>query len=149
MMLAESLSPVPSPQAVSQIWIVISSGLGVLACGVAIVTSIIMVSTNKKQRREVTFGLEPASKADFEKHLAENKRDFDLLHTKVGSSERETRRQADEKVTRLSDDITKVSLQVAGIAATNEVQSQQLSVINSDIKKILVALPKSHGGHRE
>jgi septal ring factor EnvC (AmiA/AmiB activator) len=72
--------------------------------------------------------------------------DVNVLHAKIGSSERETRRQLDEKTTKLSSEITTVSMQVAGIAATNETQSQQLAVINSDIKKILVSLPRRNGG---
>jgi hypothetical protein len=85
MILAEAT---PSPQAISQLWIVVATGLGVLSCGVSIVTSIIMVSSNKKQRREVTFGFEPASKADVEKLATENKREHENIFSKVYGIER-------------------------------------------------------------
>jgi septal ring factor EnvC (AmiA/AmiB activator) len=87
-----------------------------------------------------------ATQQDLTRRIGVVEGDVNVLHAKIGSSERETRRQLDEKTTKLSSEITTVSMQVAGIAATNETQSQQLAVINSDIKKILVSLPRRNGG---
>ena len=78
----------PSSAAISQFWIVAGFFLSIAASGTAIVVSIIMVASNKKQRREVTFGFEPASKDEFEKHLAWDRQEHRDLFSKIGGVER-------------------------------------------------------------
>jgi len=56
----------PNPESLSQFWLV-AGLLASFGCNVVvIIVSIITVSSNKKQRREVTFGFEPVSKSDFD-----------------------------------------------------------------------------------
>lgn len=78
----------PTPEAMSQFWMIVVMIVSFASNVVLIVTSIVMVSSNKKQRREVTFGFEPASKADFEAHEEWNRREHENLFSKIGGVER-------------------------------------------------------------
>lgn len=47
-----------------------------------------VLSARKVQKREVNFGFIPAAKAEFDKHVEENKREHENLFSKIGGVER-------------------------------------------------------------
>lgn len=66
-------------------WVVAAFGAFFLA-NLATVGAFIMAS--RKQKREVTFGFIPASKDEFDKHVAKNEREHENLFSKIGGVER-------------------------------------------------------------
>ena len=67
-----------------------------------------------------------ASKADFEKHLA----DFQRKHSEVWQTLRGENQ-------RISNEVTATRESIAGLEATTGLQNQQLAAIQSDIKQLL------------
>ena len=88
MMLAQTA---PDPHSFSQFWIIIAF---IAAVGANLVTIVVLVS-NRKQKREVSFGFEPASKTEFEKHADWNRREHENLFAKIGGVERGANQRCD------------------------------------------------------
>jgi len=61
----------------------------------------IILSSRKKQKREVSFEFEPASKDAFEKHVAANQREHENLFAKIGGVERGLNERVEKKLTDL------------------------------------------------
>lgn len=78
------LAQTPDAAQFLQFWIII--GFLTMVGGQA-ATLIVMLS-NRKQKREVSFGFEAPTKGDFEKHVEQNRREHENLFSKIGGIER-------------------------------------------------------------
>ena len=74
----------PEPNGFLQFWIIV----GFLASVIGSVVSVVVMLANRKQKREVSFSFEPASKVEFERHVEWNRREHESLHSKIGGVER-------------------------------------------------------------
>lgn len=106
------------------------------------IATVVNVVSNRKQRREVNFAFEPASKVEFDKHSEENKRAHEHLYTVISSKERGLREEAAWNTDKLHDKVNAVANDVSGLKQSNELQNQLMAAANSDIKKILERLPR-------
>jgi len=62
--------------------------ISLLAVVITTLTAVWNSLSNRRQKREVTFGFDPAPKSDFEKHVADNKHEHELLFSKIGKVEK-------------------------------------------------------------
>lgn len=67
--------------------------------------TLINIFSNRRQRREVNFAFEPASKAEFTVHIAENKREHELLFSKINTAERNQLSRCDSSMASLRAEI--------------------------------------------
>jgi hypothetical protein len=67
------------------VWIVI---IALASVGANLATIIAVFSARGKQKREISWGFEPASKTEFEKHVEVNRREHENLFSKLGGMER-------------------------------------------------------------
>jgi hypothetical protein len=89
MMIAEAL-PAPDPRFVWELILVLGS---LASIGANIATAL---SVRRTQRREVSFQFTPASKEEFERHVASNKQEHENLFSKIGGVERGSTARLDE-----------------------------------------------------
>jgi len=143
----------PNPETLSQFWLIVSVIISMGAAGIGAVCSIIMVSSNKKQRREVTFGFEPVSKKDFDearlardaeikgvigalnRHIDVNRVEHENMFSKLGGVERGARaelhaanREAEESRRRLHQEIGTLTVALGRVEG-------QLTQMNENSKK--------------
>lgn len=76
-------------------WLTIICSVGSLAVSVVIM---IVVLANKSQKREVSFSFEPASKVEFEKHIAENKREHEKFTSNITKAEEKAEAKLGEAI---------------------------------------------------
>lgn len=76
--------PAPTPASTWQFFLVVAAVSGVL---VNIVTIFFLLG-NRKERREVSFTVEPASKEEFEKLVIQNRHEHENIFSKIGGVER-------------------------------------------------------------
>lgn len=91
-----------------QFWII----LIFLANGVSLVVSIVMALANRKQRREVTFGFDPASKEEFTMHKTECQADRAALRAEMITDRRNNETHASSRSKTLYDKIDAVRLEL-------------------------------------
>jgi hypothetical protein len=81
----------PTPAQFSAFWFV----LAFMATVAANIAAVIAVA--RKQKREVTFGFEPASKVEFTKYVDQNQREHENLFSKIGGVERGAMARLDQR----------------------------------------------------
>jgi hypothetical protein len=91
-----------------------------------------MISVKRTQKREIHFGFEPASKAEFDRQMASNEQVHRDLFSKIGGVERGAKAHTDNAVDKLSDAISKVDRNVASLE--NETQNQNAWLARLDAK---------------
>src|SRR5687767_7356399 len=92
-----TLATTPDPKMFTELWVIAAFLLGVAVNVVA------LVMVGRKQKREVSFSFEPASKEDFEAHIAQNQREHENLFSKIGGVERGISQRLDEKLSSMQD----------------------------------------------
>src|SRR3954471_10045270 len=101
------------------------------------VGSFLKFARNDAEKREVTINGEVAGKAEFNDHIRRNQSEHDQLHSKVGSSERETRRQIEQRIDQLRQErardmeslnsqIVDIAKSVSGVETASDLQNQRL-----------------------
>jgi len=91
------LANTPDPKLFTDLWVIAAFLLGVAVNVVA------LVMVGRKQKREVSFSFEPASKEDFDAHIAQNVREHENLFAKIGGVERGISQRLDEKLSSMQD----------------------------------------------
>jgi uncharacterized membrane protein len=83
-MLAETTAP--DPKAFLQFWLILGLIFSVLA---NIVTPVVILSgIGRKQKREVNFAVEPASKVEFDQHVIQNQREHENIFSRLNGADR-------------------------------------------------------------
>ena len=77
----------------AQIGTWVNVGMLFLNAAVAIVT---ILSVNRSQKREVTFAFEPASKEEFQRHVAEQAESLKTLNAEITALRQEMRKDRDQ-----------------------------------------------------
>lgn len=144
----------PDPKAFLQFWLII----GLLATvGVNVVTLVVTL-INRKQKREVNFAFEPASREEFDKHVEWNRREHENLFAKIGGVERGSNGRMAELnkewhalveskfVALLGADneargkiharINTIEKELGGVASGMTIQNQQLARIDSKLDRL-------------
>ena len=101
------------------------------------VAAVVLAFSNRKQKREVSFGFIPASKDEFDKHVENNKSEHEQLFSKIGGVERGGTANTDKKVDSLRHEITAIGKEVSALQASTEFQNQTLAAVTADIKTLL------------
>lgn len=116
--------------------------IGVL---VAIGANIIaLFRSNRAQKRDVTIMESVVTRNEFDKHVASNHQDHRDMFSKLGGVERGSAGKLSEEITKVHNRINDLDKSVGGLEATTELQNQTLSSINSDVKRILERMPRTH-----
>lgn len=118
----------PSPDAATAWQVVLT--LGVLLTLLA--NAVIIIRTGRAQKREVSFGFEPAGKVELEKHIEWNRREHENLFSKIGGVERGLTARCDTKHADLEKE-----------------QRSSLTRIHSRIDDVLVAVSELKGRQDE
>jgi len=128
--------------------------------GVAIaVFTVATFFSNRKQRREVSFGFIPAAKEEFDKHVAWNQKEHDNLFAKLGGLERgvsakiqtlsrewrdvlndkvfELIRASDEGRQRLQEQAGSLAREVGELSAANELLNQRLAQMDAKLDRLI------------
>jgi len=87
----------------------------------------------KSEKREVTFGFEPASKAEFEKHIISNSERHAQLFEKIEDAKRIAAEVADENYREMTTHVSGINRELGAIAADNKTQSKWLEGIDKKL----------------
>lgn len=81
MMILAQANPVPEANSLLQFWLILSLTFSTLT---TIGTFVVMIS-NRKQKREVSFTETPASKKEFDNHVAETRASFTAVRNELAA----------------------------------------------------------------
>jgi hypothetical protein len=73
------------------------------------IVAVVLAFSNRKQKREVSFGFVPASKEEFDKHLAENHAEF----TRIREAREKDAEMAGQSRKRLYDKMDDIETQIS------------------------------------
>lgn len=90
-------------------------------------------AVTRKQKREIHFGFEPASKAEFDRQAAANEQVHRDLFSKLGGVERGSKAHTDSSVERLSEQISKMGRNVASLDTETKNQNAWLERIDKKL----------------
>lgn len=107
-----------------------------------------LVRGNRAQKREVTFGFEPASKSEFDALAAENSRVHDQLFSKISTVGRladekleermkEVHAERREDIRTLHQEINDVGKKVAGLEKETEIQNQRMASMDAKLDRLI------------
>jgi hypothetical protein len=110
--------------------------------------SLLKFARNDAEKREVTINGEVAGKAEFNDHVRRNQSEHDQLHTKLGSSERETRRQIEQRIDQLRQErsrdmeslnaqIVEIAKSVSGVETASDLQNQRLAQMDGKLDRLV------------
>jgi hypothetical protein len=116
------------------LWI---QGLNFFVMLVLAVIMVVKYLRDDGEKRNVTIDPAAVDKAAFDIHCRENREDINMLHTKLGSSERESRRIAAEGLKDVGHQIMGVAREVSEVKAVNVLQSQSLASVNSKLDRLI------------
>jgi hypothetical protein len=89
-------------------------------------TCVQLVRANRAQKRQVSFEFDPASKADFDKHVEHNSRIHDLLFDKIenvnGSS---------------TEELKRVRERVAGVETEARTMNQRIAQVDAKLDRLI------------
>jgi hypothetical protein len=133
-------TPTPEPNSFLQFWIII----GFIG---QIVTIVVMLS-NRKQKREVNFAFTPASKAEHDQHVTETANNFQAVRTEMAADRKANEihasqrsqtifRELKDNRERLEDQISNLDKKVAGLETASELQTQQLARLDTKLDRII------------
>jgi len=128
--------------------------------GVAVaVFTVAAFFSNRKQRREVSFGFIPAAKDEFDKHVAWNQKEHDNLFAKLGGLERgaaakiqtlsrewrdvlndkifELIRSNEESRQKIQENANALAREVGELSAANNLLNQRLAQIDAKLDRLI------------
>lgn len=122
-------------------FLVVCSFLAFFAANLATIWAV-----TRKQKREVHFGFEPASKTEFSDHVSKNSSDHKDLWSKIGGVERganerlvvELRGLRDERrddATTLQSKLDVFQRSIGALEAATNLQNQALAQIQADLRR--------------
>lgn len=131
----------PDAGAFLNFWVVLAFLFGIAANVVTV------IAVARKQKREVSFSFEPASKQDFDRHLARYSSDQQTLDRRIDGLDRTLKKHIDEKVgglaasaedgrERLKDKIDGVAEKVAGLERETGTQTAWLERMDEKLERI-------------
>lgn len=108
----------------------------------------VIIGTRRKQKREVSFEFTPASKEEFDRHVAANDQTTRDLFAKIGGVERGANGNAEKKiealqherredVRQLHQEINEVGRKVAGLEKETELQNQSMASMNAKLDRLI------------
>lgn len=105
----------------------------VITWGTILVLSTVAVNlwtifaNRRSQRREVTFPFEPASKVEFEKLAADNKKEHDNLFSKIGIMERGLRGEIAAELRVIRSEMTQTTAALSSLRASADMLNQSIA----------------------
>lgn len=123
-------SNTPDPSSLGS-WLIVLAF--VLNLAISAVTFWAAIS-NRKQRREVTFGEVAASKEDFDKHVLSNTEDHQRFIEKLELIERNINQQNREDLSTLHDKINLVDRRVAGMETEVRILTRTMERVAEDLR---------------
>ncbi len=100
------------------------------------------------EQRDVRINSGCPTKAEYDKHVEENKREHENLFSKIGGVERGARQSVDDKVKAIADlqreevrqlhqKIDVVAREVSAVTATNTVQNQNIASFSAKLDRVV------------
>jgi len=123
----------PEAGAFLQFWVIIAFLAGIAAN----IVTVLMVA--RRQKREVSFTFEPASKVEFERHIENNRQEHAQMFAKIGGIER----GANEKIERLNEILMERLDAKFTEAARQDRESREK--IHDRINQVLAAVSRLEG----
>jgi hypothetical protein len=118
----------------TDIALVISIGMGVLALAGQITTWLTLKSP---QKREVTFTGEPVDKNDFEKALRDNKEDHDKLFSIIGGVEREVENRLNHALEKIHQRLNPLEGEICALREGSETNTARLVQMDAKIDRLI------------
>ena len=137
-------TPTPNPNAFLQFWIII----GFIAMVIGQIVTIVVMLSNRKQKREVNFAFAPASKAEHDEHVGQTAANFLAVRTEMAADRKANEIHASERSKtmfrelkdnreRLEDQISSLDKKVSGLEATTTLQNQALARLDAKLDRII------------
>lgn len=105
----------------------------ILTIGMFAVAVVALVIAGRKQKNEVTFGFTPASKDEFDRHVAHNTHEHMNIFSKIGGAERgmdaklkEVIKEGNESREKLHDRINELLPKVGELSRNMEILNKKL-----------------------
>lgn len=129
------MTPAPDPITA---WQVILT-LGVLfAIGSNVV---VMLRQGQIQKREVRFGVEPASKEAFDQHVAHNGQEHRDMFAKISGVDRGGSAKVSQEITMVHNRVNALEKSVGGLETASEMTNQQLARVEAKIDRLIERRP--------
>lgn len=130
MMLADAT---PDANSFLQFWLILSLIFSTLT---AIGTFLVMVS-NRKQKREVNFAFEPASKDEFEKQRDHCTKRHAELFTAIEQADSGISDKTEKKIETIRHEVVGIAREVSEVQAETKLQSQQLNRVDAKLDRLI------------
>lgn len=125
--------PTPDPNIAWQV---------ILTIGVLVAIGANIFTAARAQKREVSFSFEPASKEEFKRHMAANAQEHRDLFAKIGGVDRGSGQKISSEIQAMHVRVNAIEKSVGGLETSTELQNQQLTQMQADIKRILETMPR-------
>jgi predicted nucleic acid-binding Zn-ribbon protein len=137
-------TPTPEPNSFLQFWIIV----GFVAMVIGQIVTIVVMLSNRKQKREVNFAFAPASKAEHDQHVADTANNFHAVRAEMAADRKANEihasqrsqtifRELKDNRERLEDQISNLDKKVAGLETASELQTQQLARLDTKLDRII------------
>lgn len=129
------MNPPAAPEAnhLLQFWLILSLTFSTL---VSAATFIVMLA-NRKQKREVNFAVELASKAEFDRHVEKNEREHENIFTKLGGMDRGQSSKLSVEITAVHNRVNGLEKSIGGLETSAELTNQRLAQIDTKVDRLI------------
>lgn len=97
----------------------------------------VIFGTRQKQRREVSFEFEPASKEAFATHVIENREAHEQIFSKIGGVERGAKSALEQQVEVVRKDVMQCGRDISGLKVETQLQNQSLARVESKLDRLI------------
>lgn len=97
----------------------------------------VIIGTRQKQKREVSFEFEPASKVALDTLSTENTKVHEQIFAKIGGVERGAKSALETQVEIVRRDVIKCGNDISGLQASTELQNQSLARVESKLDRLI------------
>jgi len=114
------------------------SSIEVLMCVATVIMAVTSVLSNifmtRRQRNEVTFGFAPASKEEFDKHVAQNVREHEQIFHRMGGIERGAQQKLEQAIRESNESREKLHYRINELLPRIGELSRNVEILNQKLK---------------